>query len=363
MLRLFQSNKMHNLAIAFCSNEPEVKDPFKSSTVITQSFELRYWLQLQITELKGISSNIDFQLPASFLWKLYKCLTPEIADLDRSPYEREIMVWRLMRILERGQSSNQDISNYLDPEKKRNLRLYELSNELASLFDEYLMYRPDWVLAWESSKRGFASKEEEWQASLWQELREDLKSKSKLHRAALHKLAMNKISRDAHLPWPKLSIFGMSSMPPIQIETFRRLSEFMDVDIYFLNPCHEYWGDIISEAERARRSLKAIRNNTSPVLQESYFETGQPILASLGQLGRDYFELLNDVENLQTFDIFSEPNRKTDLGFVKNQIFNLSYSEENVFSEKHGRETVRSDQSIQIHSCHSRTREIEVLKD
>ena len=363
MFRLFQSNKLRNLAIAFCKNEPEVKDPFKSSTVITQSFELRYWLQLQITELKGISSNIDFQLPASFLWKLYKCLTPEIADLDRSPYEREIMVWRLMRILEKGPSSNQDIADYLDPEKKRNLRLYELSNELASLFDEYLMYRPDWVLAWESSKGGFASKEEEWQASMWQELREDLRGKSKLHRAALHKLAMNKISRDAHLPWPKLSIFGITSMPPIQIETFRRLSEFMDVDIYFLNPCHEYWGDIISEAERARRSLKAIKNNASPVLQESYFETGQPILASLGQLGRDYFELLNDVENLQTFDIFSEPDQKTNLGFVKNQIFNLSYSEEDVLSEKHSRETVRSDQSIQIHSCHSRTREIEVLKD
>ena len=168
MLRLFQSNQMRNLAITFCNNEPEVKDPFKSSKVIIQSFELRYWLQLQITEFKGISSNIDFQLPASFLWELYKSLAPDAADLDRSPYEKEIMVWRLMRILEKGQSSNQEISDYLDPEKKRNLRLYELSSELASTFDEYLMYRPDWVLAWESSKDGFASKEEEWQASMWQ---------------------------------------------------------------------------------------------------------------------------------------------------------------------------------------------------
>ena len=82
MLRLFQSNEMQNLAVAFCNNEPEVRDPFNSSTVIIQSFELRYWLQLQITEFKGISSNIDFQLPASFLWNLYKSLTPEAADLD-----------------------------------------------------------------------------------------------------------------------------------------------------------------------------------------------------------------------------------------------------------------------------------------
>ena len=363
MLRLFQSNEMQNLAVAFCNNEPEVRDPFNSSTVIIQSFELRYWLQLQITEFKGISSNIDFQLPASFLWNLYKSLTPEAADLDRSPYEREIMVWRLMRILKKGQSLNQDISDYLEPEKKRNLRLYELSNELASMFDEYLMYRPDWVLEWESNKGDFASKEEESQASLWQELREDLGGTSKLHRAALHKLAMSRINRDARFPWSRLSIFGISSMPPIQIETFHRLSEFMDVDIYFLNPCNEYWGDIISETERARRSLKAIKNNTSSVTLEDYFETGQPILASLGQLGRDYFELLNDIENLQTFDIFSEPNRKTDLGFVKNQIFNLNYNEDDVFSKKRIRETERSDQSIQIHSCHSRTREIEVLKD
>ena len=61
---------------------------------------------------------------------------------------------------------------------KRNLRLYELSNELASLFDEYLMYRPDWVLDWESSSRISTSRDEEWQVSLWREIREDLGDKS-----------------------------------------------------------------------------------------------------------------------------------------------------------------------------------------
>ena len=85
MLRLFQSNNMRNLAVAFCENEPEMRDPFKTSTVIIQSFELRYWLQMQTARLTGISSNIDFQLPASFLWKLYRYLQPEISDLDRSP--------------------------------------------------------------------------------------------------------------------------------------------------------------------------------------------------------------------------------------------------------------------------------------
>ncbi len=363
MLRLFQSNKMRNLAVAFCKNEPEMRDPFKSSTVIIQSFELRYWLQMQIAQFTGISSNIDFQLPAAFLWKLYKCLTPEISDLERSPFERERMVWRLMRILDKNQSFNQDIAIYLQQKEKRNLRLYELSNELASLFDEYLMYRPDWVLDWESSSRTSASKDEEWQVSLWRELREDLGDKSRLHRAALHKLGMSKINRDAGLPWSRLSIFGISSMPPLQIETFHRLSELIDVDIYFLNPCHEYWGDIISETERARRSLKAIRNNTSPDLHEDYFEIGQPILASLGQLGRDYFELLNGIENLQTFDIFSEPSSETNLGYVKKQIFSLSYSKDKDLLKKSGRETLKSDQSIQIHCCHSRTREIEILKD
>ena len=149
MLRLFQSNNMRNLAVAFCKNEPETRDPFKTSTVIIQSFELRYWLQMQTARLNGISSNIDFQLPASFLWKLYRYLQPEISDLDRSPFEREQMVWRLMRILDKSHSSYQDIAIYLQQEEKRNLRLYELSNELASLFDEYLMYRPDWVLDWE----------------------------------------------------------------------------------------------------------------------------------------------------------------------------------------------------------------------
>ncbi|MEC8644156.1 MAG: exodeoxyribonuclease V subunit gamma [Pseudomonadota bacterium] len=363
MLRLFQSNNMRNLAVAFCENEPEMRDPFKTSTVIIQSFELRYWLQMQTARLTGISSNIDFQLPASFLWKLYRYLQPEISDLDHSPFEREQMVWRLMRILDKSHSSYQDIAIYLQQEEKRNLRLYELSNELASLFDEYLMYRPDWVLDWESSSRISTSRDEEWQVSLWREIREDLGDKSGLHRAALHNVAMNKINRDAGLPWSRLSIFGFSSMPPLQLETFHRLSELIDVDIYFLNPCHEYWGDIVSETERARRSLKAIRNKPLTDLHEDYFEIGQPILSSLGQLGRDYFELLNGIENLQTFDIFSEPSSETNLGYVKKQIFSLSYSKEKNLLKKDQQEALKSDQTIQIHCCHSKTREVEVLKD
>lgn len=362
MLNLFQSNQMRELAGAFCDrNDTGHPDPFAPTTVVVQSFGLGQWLKLQLAERQGIAANIDCILPAAFLWQLYQNLIPELKLTRESPYERHRLVWRIMRLLRANPGLSGAVNNYLAGPGDADLRLYQLASELTLLLDEYLMYRPDWIQAWESEEHE-ASGHEQWQRDLWRLVQQDLKSSSYLHRAELHRRAMKQLGSADNLPWQRLSIFGHSTMPPLQLETFRALAQQCEVDIYFLNPCEHYWGDIVSEKDLARRSVRGLINPDEPMTDEDYLEVGNPLLSSLGKQGREMLEMLLDTPEVQSTESFLRGDDERALDFVKNDILDLTFGGEFGFGELPNKQAHR-DNSLQVHICHSRMREVEALKD
>ena len=102
----------------------------------------------------------------------------------------------------------------------------------------------------------------------------------------------------------------------------------------------------------------------------------QPLLASWGKQGRDYFHLLDDFDNveayrgalesvLQKVEVFHDPVAENDtspnqLAYVQSSILNLTSfdQEKNRFKSK-----VNDDHSIQFVSAHSAQREVEILHD
>jgi len=362
MLNLFQSNQMTELAGAFCDrNDTGHPDPFAPTTLIVQSFGLGQWLKLQLAERQGIAANIDCILPAAFLWQLYQSLMPELKLTRESPYERHRLVWRIMRLLRSNPGLSGAVKNYLEAPGDADLRLYQLASELTLLLDEYLMYRPDWIQAWESDDHETRG-HEQWQRDLWRLVQQDLKSSSYLHRAELHRRAMQQLGTANELPWQRLSIFGLSTMPPLQLETFRALAQQCEVDIYFLNPCGHYWGDIVSEKDLARRSVRGLINPDEPMTDEDYLEVGNPLLSSLGKQGRELLEMLLDTPEVQSSESFLRGDDESALGFVRNDILDLTFGGEFGFGELPSKQP-HSDDSLQVHVCHSRMREVEVLKD
>lgn len=89
-------------------------------------------------------------------------------------------------------------------------------------------------------------------------------------------------------------------------------------------------------------------------------------MASLGTLGREYFELINEFSS-EDMPFFQEPGSDTMLGRIQSDILNLR--EGRVIPQGGGGEVAKDfahksrDRSIQVHSCHSPLREIEVLQD
>ena len=371
MLSLFQSNQMGVLAEVFCARAPEGRDPFEPLTVIVQSLGMGQWLKMQLAEHHGIAAQVDAVLPANFLWGLYQKLVPGARDLRESPFDREQLAFRIMRLL-KGAELSPAVSSYLAGEGDGDLLRYQLSEQLAGLFDQYLLYRPQWMQDWREpvTKGSAVSEQERWQRKLWRLLVADLpEAERHLDRASLHLQAMAAFRAGevgpAQLPG-RLAVFGLSTMPPLQLEALQAIGGVTDVDIYFLNPCQHYWGDIVSPKDMAKRSVRALLQGAGqgqPLTDDDYLEIGNPILSSFGKQGREFLEMLLELDSLHTVEHFAPDEADGALARVKQEIFNLEFGEEFGSGLTPSPQPLPDNRSIQLHSCHSRLREVEVLRD
>ena len=82
----------------------------------------------------------------------------------------------------------------------------------------------------------------------------------------------------------------------------------------------------------------------------------------LGKQGREFLELLLESNQVQSEELFLELEENTALDVVKNDILNLTFGGE-FGTECQPTPKQFNDASIQIHVCHSRLREVEVLHD
>lgn len=359
MLELLQSNRMQLLVETLCERLQQPDDPFEPTLVVVQSQGIGQWLKVELAQRLGIAANIECILPAELIWRLYQRVLPNELP-DESPFSRHLMTWRLMQLL--PESSENSIQQYLSAGPDIQLRLYQLSHVIAGLFDQYLIYRPDWIYAWETGK---ADAESPWQSTLWRELLQQSGMDPELHRANLHKVFLREVARGkASLP-KQINVLGLASLPAMHMETLQSIALQNQVCIYFLNPSEHYWGDIASEKDIAKKSIRQMIGKDGPLVEEDYLEVGNPLLSSTGKQGREFLELMLDTDGVATVDLFQQPGNSTVLSQIHSDLLNLEFGGEIYHSEgaTPSRPRDKSDTSIQIHCTHSRMREVEVLLD
>ena len=99
MFYLYHSNQLDILKepmAHFISQQP-LADPFVEEQVLVQSPGMAQWVKMELAKSLGISANINFPLPASFIWKMFQRVLPDIPD--KSAFNKEAMSWKLMLIL------------------------------------------------------------------------------------------------------------------------------------------------------------------------------------------------------------------------------------------------------------------------
>ncbi|HHV6870493.1 exodeoxyribonuclease V subunit gamma [Haemophilus influenzae] len=404
MFIVYYSNQLEKqkeiLSSLFKSLPPE--DPFQQDIILVQSPNMAQWLQIELAKETGISANLKFPMPASFIWQLYAQNLPTTAL--ENPFDKDSMMWRLIRLIPTFLEKENflPLRNYLasSPHSEQ-YKLYQLSSKIADLFDQYLVYRAEWIFAWEKGEdeqiTAQIQKQQpnlndtlfeqiqgntKWQGELWRALVVDVKSDvdDATHRAALHNqflalLADKKVPKK--LP-SRIFIFGIPALPTAYLNILQAISSEVDIHLFFNNPCQEYWGDISDlrlDYLRSRQRYQFNKQNENQPLfseeqlsqlenaqfdvtyQNENLQVGNPLLAAWGKMGRDFlYTLVRDEEHIPTYPVnaYQEIKSNSLLGQLQSQILHLENKPLNI---------AKNDRTLTLHSCHSAMREVEVLHD
>ncbi|MFH1438066.1 MAG: exodeoxyribonuclease V subunit gamma [Pseudomonadota bacterium] len=344
-LTIHIGNKLETLAAALAQTlDTPLPSPLDSEIVVVQSKGMERWLSMELARFHGVCANVTFPFPKTIVNQLFDALIPGLPE--QSPYEPEIMTWKIMKLLPGlvGEKGFESLGNYLGPGGDM-LRLYQLSDKIANVFDQYLVYRPGMLLEWERGK----GKGGEWQAALWRKLVSDCGAP---HSARLKDEFLAALKKAAEPPpdFPtRLSVFGISSLPPFHMEVLAAIAGFCEVNLFLMSPVRRSW------------SVKA-----------------NSLVGSMGTLGREFFEQVGSFKAAVN-EKFEEPagdGIDSMLRLVQSDIFNnrergggapapsaaTAAVAAAVASQQ--KTTIRkNDGSIQVHSCYSPMREIEVLHD
>jgi len=342
-LKLIESNRLEVLSQALAETlATPLSSPLTPELIVVQSRGMQRWLSMELARMHGICSNIKWPFPNAFVLDMFSRILP---GLTLPPiFEKDALMLRIMDCLPDllALKDFARIKDYLENDEQ-GVKLYQFSSMMANLYDQYVIFRPELILRWEKGKKAPAYPEK-WQAMLWRKV---IEGSDPHHRARLKQhFAQEIIHADISLLPERVSIFGISYLPAFHLEMLKGLSERIDVSIYCLNPCREYWADIVP----ARRIARTVE-------EDMHWESRNDLLAGMGRLGRNFLDMVLDLDP-QQFDLFEEGGGDTMLAQVQADILNLRLPGGGGVREVKG-----NDRSIQVHSCHSPMREVEVLLD
>jgi exodeoxyribonuclease V gamma subunit len=345
MLRICRSNRVESLLrrLANRLNEEPLSSPLLPEVVVTPSPAMARWVNLQLAARHGVAANYRYPLPASFVWQLAREMLGDLPETD--PLAPEIMIWKVYALLPElvREPAFATLANYLRQDAD-GLKRLQLSTRVADAFDRYQFHRPEQLRDWSAGRDG------DWQAELWRRLTRGIA----WHRLAVITRLLARLGGSdpcAGLP-ERVSLFAVSSLPPLFVEVLHALADHTQVELYLHSPTDQFWADLVSQKALARKRL------AQPEAAELW-ETGNSLLASWGRQGQALQDLLLARETpTAEEDVFTPPGTATLLQRLQHDIFSLR-----PMAGRGERIAVAVDASLQVHVCHSALRECQVLRD
>ncbi len=337
MLTYCSGTDLHDLAGELLNqfdNNPPV-NPLSPEIFIVQNHGMAQWLSFHIAEERGIAANLKFEFPAERIWALIRMMDSDIPET--LPSDRIPMAWSILNLLKNDNDPAlgilQEYAREEDP-LKREMRRWKLAGRIADVFDQYLTYRPEMLTSWEAKDNPPVTEfpEERWQSILWRKLVNYWHADPETHhehRALLQQKLLEAIEKETinreGLP-QRISVFGVSTMPPIYLRILVKLAGLTDVYFYALEPAEEF---------------------------------DHPIRESMGTTGKEYRSLLNSYISQHEIEAEYIDLRKKK-GTPNSVLESFKQSLQGFKSET---AVNPKDPAVTIHSCHSARREVEVLYD
>jgi exodeoxyribonuclease V gamma subunit len=366
--------------------------PLEEEIFLVQSNGVAEWLKMTLAEQNGICAATRVELPGRFLWRSYRQLLGREAVPAQSRLDKLPLTWGLMRLLPElmARPGFEPLAGFLRLGGME--RRLQLASALADLFDQYQVYRSDWLEAWgaghdvlprlpgEDARSAQAlPPDQRWQAALWRELQAPLSpterasSRPQLHQRFVAALQAGQALQGAtQSPLARrVILFGMTHVPMQTLQALAALSEHCQVVLAIPNPCRYHWADIMDgrellHSERRRQPLRQGLDLAALSLEDMHAHA-HPLLASWGRQGRDFVRQLDAFDDalqaqarfqVNKVDLFDESPGESLLSQVQAHIRDLT-----PLAEHPHPALAPDDRSIVFHIAHSAQREVEILHD
>ena len=326
MIQVHASNRMEALAEWLAEDmRKHPANPLDAERVVVPHPLLGEWLRLELATRLGVAGHLKIELPAEFAWSVMREALPGL-PLE-SVFEPAVLRWRIFDLLGRWEGDD-PVNDYLADGDSR--KRFELADKLAAAYDRCMVFRNR---AWN------AGNPEDWHVRLWSQVTADIPDATHwVDAVAAYGQTVG--AGESRSPRPRVYLFGIAMLSPSYLELLRHVGTVMDVQLFLLSPSRDFWKGQHPSADA-----------------DGYYAEGNELVTTWGRLARDMQALVEKAPATAERETYGDA-ADTCLGAVQRDIVGRPSTGE------HGpTPQVGPDDTLQIHVCHSATREVEVLHD
>ncbi|MBM5797932.1 MAG: exonuclease V subunit gamma, partial [Cyanobacteria bacterium K_Offshore_0m_m2_072] len=370
MLTVYRGNRAEFLADLLAAQlRLDPPDPLEVVEVVVNTWPTSRWLGEQLAiGLGGIAANLRFPFPGSQLRRLVGAV---LADSDQGaadPWRASALVWPVLELLDAvvEHPEGAPLRHWLQargaPRTQLDLARWQLGRAIADAFDDYALYRPEVLAAW------WRGQGEGWQPLLLALLREQLGQEPFGLRVARAIEQLRRGPLAAGVLPPRLRLFGLSAMAPVQVQLLQALSGHIPVDLYLLTPCRDLW----QRCSDRRRQLSDAIALRQPLAGDWLLEA-PGLEARFGRLGAEFQQLLEGSGDTQL-----GLRREGDLFFAPAQAARGQGRSPSLLEQLQERlvgdapqpgdaseplQRAPDDSSLEFHACPGRLRQLQIVRD
>jgi exodeoxyribonuclease V gamma subunit len=326
-------------------------DPFASELVAVPTRGIERWITQRLSSRlgaargrgDGVCANVDFPTPARVVAEALAAASGPDAGVD--PWRPERLVWALLETIDNSLDDAwiEPLARHFRAHPDRRL---SRARAIAQLFDYYGQVRPTLIQSW---GRG---EEDHWQAELWRRTRARIGIDSPAEWLPAGCRLLREQPEILSLP-PRIAVFGLTRLPAAHLEVLQAIASGRDVHL-LLNTV-------------ARREAQPGESGNR--LLASWGRESQALRAQLQAAGADPLSGRTDHALGEPAGVAggspTTVRGETLLHAIQDGIRrDLAAPGKPAPGQDDQRLPLRGDdQSIRVHSCHGRARQVEILRE
>ena len=377
MLHVHRAERADRLAQALGQllQEP-LEDPFVPEVVAVPTRGMERWLCQRLSAQLGASpgrpdgvcANVHFPAPRRLLGDAVAAAVG--VDPAADPWLAERATWPLLEVIDANLHAPwlRRLAVHLGhgqdpPDPVRQARRLGVARRLAERFERYALHRPAMLRAWAAGEDadgsgGRLGPEAAWQAELWRRLRARIGVAGPAERLQRACARLREEPAVVELP-RRLAVFGLTRLPAGELEVLRALAAGREIHLYLLHPSPALWDAVAGALAKASPPTLSRRQDPTVELAANH------LLRSWGRDARE-MQLVLGRAGEQVSHHRGLPRAPSTL---------LERIQDDVRADRTppgpplpGEPDLRpplesDDRSLEIHACHGRARQVEVLRD